>query len=321
MVPDAGNKEEHSLHETAPAPPLSQDAQQVLSVLLALLRCNAEDFDVPDFLRENQDFIQIHTIIKEIQRFCDSLREGKLEHKTSIKSYSIGQLKAIQMELRNLVWQMQEVANGNSYISSVITGEVSESFNAMIERLNLTIQEIKQISKNYEEISSRDPLTGCYNRNALKKEFLNTISKAHKNKQLCGLFMMDLDYFKKINDTYGHHTGDMVLKQFVKKICETVRDTDLCCRMGGEEFAILISDTNREILLKIDERLRKNIQSVQIKRKDSVITFTYSAGITLFTPTQNDEASLSKLISFTDNLLYQAKDSGRNRSIFAEYTA
>lgn len=320
MVPDEESKEDSS-NGTMPQKPLSQDAQQVLNVLLALLRHDAEDFEVPGFLKENQDFIQIHTIIKEIQRFCDSLREGKLEHKTNIKSYSIGQLKAIQMELRNLVWQMQEVANGNSYISSVITGEVSESFNAMIERLNLTIQEIKQISKNYEEISSRDPLTGCYNRNALKKEFLNTIGKAHKNKQLCGLFMMDLDYFKKINDTYGHNTGDMVLKQFVKKIYETVRDTDLCCRMGGEEFAILFPNTTRDILLKIDERLRKNIQAVQIKRKDAVITFTYSAGIALFAPTQTDEASLSKLISFTDNLLYQAKDNGRNRSVFAEYTA
>lgn len=320
MNPQNGNNAQDNAAENLSSKHLSRDAQEVLNILLSLLRHDAEDFAVPEFLKDNWEFSQIHTILMETQRFCDSLREGKLEHKTSAKSYSIGQLKAIQMELRNLVWQMQEVANGNSYISSVITGEISESFNSMIERLNLTIQEIRQISKNYEEISSRDPLTGCYNRNALKKEFLNTIAKAYKNKQCCGLFMLDLDHFKNINDTYGHHTGDMVLKQFVRKIYDTIRDTDLCCRMGGEEFAILFPNTSGDILMKIDERLRRNIAEIKIQRKDSVITVTHSAGIALFTPQQMDEAALSKLISFTDKLLYQAKENGRNCSVFAEYS-
>lgn len=300
---------------------VSKDALEVLQVILALLKSDADDFEVPAFLKENPEFQSIHSISKETKHFCDALKEGNLNFRTEEKSYTIGQLKSIQTELRNLVWQLQELANGNNYIHSVFTGEIGESFNTMIERLNLTIKEIREVSKTYEEVSSHDPLTGCHSKKALKKEFLQSINKAAKNQQNCGLFVLDLDQFKSVNDTFGHNTGDMVLKHFVKKIYDTIRDSDLCCRLGGEEFAVLFPNTTQEILMRIDERLRNNIAKINIERKNAVITCTYSAGITLFPAHHATESSLQKIIGFAEKLLHEAKENGKNRSIFAEYSA
>ncbi len=96
-------------------PLLSEDAQNVLGAMLDLLKRDAKAFEVPDFLADNDNFQEILTTLIATQEFCDALRKGEIDHTTKVKGYSISQLKAVQMELRNLIWQMKEISKGQSY--------------------------------------------------------------------------------------------------------------------------------------------------------------------------------------------------------------
>lgn len=300
---------------------LSTDAQEILDIILTLLKSDTHDFIPPDFVADNEEFKQILSILVATQDFCDALRKGEIDHLTKTKGYTISQLKAVQAELRNLIWQMKEISKGQNYSETFSHSSLTNSFNLMMGHLNTKIKKLRQSKENFQEISSRDPLTGTHNRNALGNEFLKTINTAADKKHSCAIFYLDLDFFKKINDTYGHNAGDTVLKEFVQRIHNCKRDTDLCCRLGGEEFLILLPNIIEEAISNIDERYRKQITGKGINiEADKTIPFTYSAGITFFTPQgQMTEKELLEIINFADGLLYEAKRSGRNKSIIQKY--
>lgn len=301
-------------------PRLSKDGQEILDIVLELLKNGTRSFAAPDFIRENETFKQIFAILRATQDFCDALRKGDVDHLTKTKGYTISQLKAVQMELRNLIWQMKEIGKGQDYAETSSNTNLTSSFNSMMENLTTKIQNLRQSRKDYQEISSRDPLTGALNRNALNKEFIESINNAFKKNHSCALFYMDIDFFKKINDTYGHATGDNILKAFVARISECKRDTDLCCRLGGEEFLVLLPDIIESFVPNIDERFRKEICDKPIDTPTGPLSLTYSAGVTYFTPeAEITEKELSETINFADYLLYEAKHSGRNKSILQKY--
>ncbi len=299
---------------------LSKDAQEILHIILELLQQNAKEFHPPEFLNDISEFKQIQNTLADIQEFCESIRKGNLEHSPNTRNYSIAQLKAIQMELRNLVWQILEIGKEKNYASSDELHNDSGAFQSIVKHISSTIHELHQSSQTFEKISSHDPLTNYYNRNALKKEFLNAINFAADRGHTCALFLFDLDHFKRINDTYGHTVGDLTLKEFARKIQESIRDSDLCCRLGGEEFVILFPNVAIEFIPNIDERFRKNVAALNVETETGSVSVTFSAGITYFTPKQHIEyGDFEKLLDFADKLLYQAKEAGRNRSIVKEY--
>lgn len=295
---------------------LSKDAQEILDIVLNLLKNGTRSFVPPDFIHENEEFKQILAILAATQDFCDALRKGEIDHLTKTKGYTISQLKAVQMELRNLIWQMKEIGKGQDYAETSSNTNLTSSFNSMMGNLTSKIQKLRQSKKDYQEISSRDPLTGAFNRNALSSEFVNTINNAVKKKHSCALFYLDIDFFKKINDTYGHATGDSILKTFVSRIYSCKRDLDLCCRLGGEEFLILLPDIIESFIPNIDERFRREISEKEIDTPTGPLSITYSAGVTYFTPeTEIGEKELLEIINYADYLLYEAKHGGRNKSI------
>ncbi len=299
---------------------LSNDAQEILDIMLSLLKNGTRSFVPPDFIQENEEFKQILAILIATQDFCDALRKGEIDHLTKTKGYTISQLKAVQMELRNLIWQMKEISKGQDYAETSGSTHLTSSFNSMMGNLTSKIQKLRQSKKDYQEISSRDPLTGAFNRNALQNEFVNAVNNAVKKKYSCALFYMDIDFFKKINDTYGHAIGDVILKTFVARIYECKRDTDLCCRLGGEEFLILLPNVIESFISNIDERLRKEITEKEIDTPTGALSMTYSAGVTYFTPeTEITEKELLEIINYADYLLYEAKHSGRDKSIIQKY--
>lgn len=300
---------------------LSEDAQNVLDIMLTLLKRDAKTFKVPDYLADNKEFQEILTTIIATQEFCDALRKGEIDHTTKVRGYFISQLKAVQMELRNLIWQMKEISKGQNYSENYSHSNLTSSFNSMMGHLTHKIQKLNQSKKNFQEISSRDPLTNAYNRNALGVEFLNAINAAAEKELCCAVLFFDIDFFKTINDTHGHNAGDIVLKEFVKRIDECKRDTDLCCRLGGEEFIILIPGVTEDFIPSIDERFRKEISAKEINiPNNEKISFTYSAGITSFMPHKGfTEDDLTDILNFADQLLYEAKRTGRNKSIIQKY--
>ncbi|MCS7279173.1 MAG: GGDEF domain-containing protein [Thermodesulfobacteriaceae bacterium] len=166
--------------------------------------------------------------------------------------------------------------------------------------------QLSEALKTIKKINNTDPLTGILNRRAFLKILKREISLAKRHNLPLSLVMIDIDYFKKINDTYGHETGDYVLKSITKVIKKSIRQEDLFARLGGEEFVLLLPHTNMEAAYKMSERLRQTIEKRQFKRIREKITASF--GITEFSPLDNFKLFLKR----ADEALYEAKKRGRN---------
>jgi len=166
--------------------------------------------------------------------------------------------------------------------------------------------------KLLKELSVRDPLTSLLNRRGFFEAAKASLSYAKRNIKSVSLAMIDIDLFKAINDNYGHHTGDEVLKEFAKIMCECFRDSDIIGRLGGEEFCVLLTDSNllsaKEKLDMFRDTVEKNTISIE---GEYLIKFTISVGLT--ESEKNSEYNLDAMLKQADKYLYQAKDSGRNK--------
>jgi len=158
-----------------------------------------------------------------------------------------------------------------------------------------------------------DPLTQLYNRRALMWGLKNEIERAEVFKHPLTIALLDIDYFKRYNDSFGHVAGDEVLKSIAKIIKNSIRETDFCGRIGGEEFLIIFPETNLMEASKICEEVRRNVEKYRFKfesrlsRKD----ITVSIGLAQYSP-QNHKKSKEQFLDGADKRLYLAKLSGRN---------
>jgi len=176
----------------------------------------------------------------------------------------------------------------------------------------------KELTKANEALrisSLTDPLTGIYNRGYLTEHLPHDIKRARRYRHPLSLILCDIDYFKKVNDTFGHLTGDRVLVEFVQRIAGSIRENvDWIVRYGGEEFMIGLPETDCEGARVVAERLRNKVAQTGIRVKEQEIRITASFGISAFDANTPDEKiSFEKMISLADKLLYQSKRRGRNR--------
>jgi diguanylate cyclase (GGDEF)-like protein len=164
-----------------------------------------------------------------------------------------------------------------------------------------------------------DHLTGVANRLYFLQRFESEIRRTENYKQTLALFMFDLDEFKKINDTYGHVSGDIVIKTVAEIVRSNTRTSDLVGRYGGDEFTVLITSTTQEQAFSYAENLRIKINDAEIRipGHDAIIRMTISGGLAVF-PTHG--LSTSELFISADYALYDAKRKGRNRTILAQAT-
>ncbi|MEN2985181.1 MAG: GGDEF domain-containing protein [Thermodesulfovibrionaceae bacterium] len=173
-----------------------------------------------------------------------------------------------------------------------------------LEKKNAQLKEDINTVKN---IMNKDPLTGILNRRGFEKMLKKQISFALRHKLPLSVVMIDIDYFKKINDTYGHETGDKVLKIFAKTLEKSIRQEDIVGRFGGEEFVIAFPNTKIEQALSAAERIRQKIEKMKIKAINGNITASF--GITELLLADDEERILKR----ADEALYEAKRGGRNR--------
>ncbi|HEX7763620.1 MAG TPA: GGDEF domain-containing protein, partial [Cellvibrio sp.] len=150
--------------------------------------------------------------------------------------------------------------------------------------------------------------------NSLKRE----LQLANRQHQQLSLLMIDVDYFKKINDDYGHHRGDLILCDIAKNIQSVCRSTDSIFRYGGEEFVVILSNTNSLGAEIIAERIRQQIANTQIFHNGTGINTTVSIGISTHNGEHNEE--MESLFERADRALYRAKQSGRNRTVNSTIT-
>lgn len=182
---------------------------------------------------------------------------------------------------------------------------------ARTQDLKAALNKVNILNNELSDLSTMDQVTGVRNRryfdDMLKKEF----RRAFRNHSNISLIMLDLDHFKSVNDTHGHLAGDLCLKTIANAIYNIVkRPPDLVCRYGGEELAIILPETDLKGAMIIAERIRHQIESLQIKFSGETISVTASLGVSSFTPNSNKTPNL--LIELADNALYQAKNEGRN---------
>ena len=164
-------------------------------------------------------------------------------------------------------------------------------------------------------LSLVDPLTGLYNRRHLDGNLEREFMRAKRYDSDLSLAVIDIDFFKKINDTYGHICGDHVLKEAAYLILESFRKTDIVFRYGGEEFVVLLTETPLESAQIALERLRKSIENYPFKFRNENLKITVSIGAA---GVSEDINSGSELLDLADKSLYTAKESGRNRLVIAE---
>ena len=183
-------------------------------------------------------------------------------------------------------------------------GKMTEQFFEMKKKLDDDYNDIRQLSLT-------DPLTGIANRRSffeVSKQCLKLIPKTNKS---ISIMIIDIDLFKKVNDTYGHLIGDEILKFLVKNIKKCIRKSDVFARFGGEEFIILLPNTNIEDALTISEKIRIYIESKHYHDENNNISITVSIGVTE-ADNKKDE-KLSQIINRADKALYIAKENGRNK--------
>ena len=166
------------------------------------------------------------------------------------------------------------------------------------------------------EMAVTDPLTGLYNRRYLASHLSAMFDRAFWTGRPLSVMILDIDYFKNVNDTYGHDVGDKVLQDFAERISGTVRGIDLACRYGGEEFLIAMPDTDLAFASVVAERLRQEIatQKFVLNGGRDELAVTVSVGLAS-TEAGPEDDNAQKLIKRTDEALYEAKTGGRNRVI------
>jgi diguanylate cyclase (GGDEF)-like protein len=182
-----------------------------------------------------------------------------------------------------------------------------------ITRLNHLADVYEQI-KELDELSSRDYLTGLRSRKYFFEEATPYIYQAYKSKEPCAVAMIDIDNFKRINDSYGHDVGDMVLRRLSKVLHDGLKGHDIVARYGGEEFCVLLRDTRAEDAKVVFENLRKKVEKevVHIVGIPYGVDVTFTISIGLNTELQY---SLEKMLIEADFLLYEAKKMGKNRVV------
>lgn len=165
------------------------------------------------------------------------------------------------------------------------------------------------------DMSNRDVLTNAYNRKYVYESAERLIEKCRRTKGTFSVAILDIDHFKDINDNYGHQVGDEVLKSFTKIIDENLRKYDILGRYGGEEFIVVLDDTNIRMANIIMERILEEVRSTTFVCRDNNIKFTFSAGVANCREAKDAPMMIDRLIEIADRRMYQAKRSGRNRII------
>lgn len=176
----------------------------------------------------------------------------------------------------------------------------------MVQDINDTAEELMSTLKKYEELASKDPLTSAFNHGRIETEISNAIDGKNTNGAKASMFMMDIDYFKRVNDNYGHSVGDATLVHFVRTVSGFLKERNAVIgRWGGEEFVAVIYDTDEDECIALAEALR---EAVAAESFETIGSLTCSIGVTHIRPDDTASDAFNRM----DKAVYEAKSAGRN---------
>lgn len=189
---------------------------------------------------------------------------------------------------------------------------IEDSLNKANQELEKRLEEIQKLQNQLREESIRDPLTNLYNRRYLEDSLQREFAHAARDHYPVSIIMADIDHFKKVNDTYGHTVGDIVLQKLSGLLMSSFRVEDIVCRYGGEEFIVVMPGTAAETAFLRTENFRQTVEQTNMEIAEKNISITISAGAAVFP--ENGE-TVNSVIKQADQALYQAKSAGRNRVV------
>lgn len=200
------------------------------------------------------------------------------------------------------------------YSHKNIDYENHKTFQIILDELTLLMQ-IKNLHSQTKLLTIIDPLTNLYNRRYFNEVLEREYSRSKRYGETFSIAMFDIDNFKNLNDTYGHQFGDLVLSEVAEIIISSLRNTDFAFRYGGEEMALILTNSDCEGAYIPIERIRKKIEEKKFPYKDSFVSVTVSSGLS---STKLESQSATELAKQSDIALYKAKESGKNRVIIYE---
>jgi diguanylate cyclase (GGDEF)-like protein len=179
------------------------------------------------------------------------------------------------------------------------------------DQLKEALMEVDQARRSAEEASRSDPMTGLFNRRFFFGMAEAELARDRRYEHSLALIMLDVDFFKSINDRFGHSVGDQVLLEVSAQLKKSLRQTDIACRYGGDEFVILLPETELDTAGFVANRLREGVEAIKLSTDKGAVVVTLSLGIAAFV--KNNADNIDQLIKRADQALYEAKQAGRNQ--------
>ncbi len=250
---------------------------------------------------------KIQTTIKEMSGMVTNVKEATSKYNTRLNEVNdqISKKKSISKEEVEII--LKDVMEG--------TQDMMKHNQTLEEELGRSSKAMKELQRDLELVRKEaltDGLTNLSNRKAFDAEIRRAAREAQKDGMAFSLLMMDIDHFKSFNDNYGHQVGDQVLRLVARTLIDGVKGRDMAARFGGEEFAILLPETNLQAALKVAESLRKAVARKEVINRnsgDKLGRITLSGGVAQYVAGENVE----DLIERADAALYTAKHNGRNQ--------
>ncbi len=185
-------------------------------------------------------------------------------------------------------------------------------FKTGFAKLKKELDKATKHSKNLEKKLNQDPLTGAFNRRAYNKRIEDEIQRFLRYGTIFSLLVIDADYFKKVNDNYGHAIGDKCLQEIIKRATPHLRKSDMLARYGGEEFAVIMPETDGKGAVIVAEKIRRTIEKIEFLYKKDIVRLTVSIGAS---QVKEGDASQTDVFDRADTAVYKAKEAGRNRVV------
>ena len=296
---------------------MSDVSTEGLGLLTAVLndpRCTEDHLES---LENNSELKKLGLQIFAVRNFAMALAQGDLRYACQEQGVTLGALKTLASNLRHVTWKMHGLLKGDYSRSDPYMGELSVMLNVLCDELHHKTQELDERLKKYMDLSYLDMLTGLLNRRGFLKASQREMRSVLRGDSHTCLILVDIDHFKEVNDTYGHKVGDLVLKNFADRLQNKLRPRDMCCRYGGEEFAVLLPGVDLATAMEIAERQRVACATPPFYLDKMEISITGSFGVTEVLIEDSGitapETLLERALLKADQALYAAKHQGRNR--------